>query len=106
MAFDKTPTTWIDDYSVSNGDIVIPIATFDGLSSAEADAETGDIRQIVLAICNELYSVWENTQAIDKPTKMTMARSRAYNDVTSTMVETYTFSFQNTIVDENVKDEA
>ena len=90
MAFDKSPATWITNWSSNGTDITIPIASFPELISSEADVTTGDIRKIVFAIMEELFQKYNATATADRPSMMTLSKSASVS--TSTGITTNTYS--------------
>jgi hypothetical protein len=105
MAFDKTPTTWLPDWSEDGTDITLPIASLPQLTAEEADAATGDIRKIAFAIADKLYAAWMATASADRPSKMTLTRGTNINDQTGVIVRSYTLQFELESVAEEVADE-
>jgi hypothetical protein len=104
MAFDKTPTTWLENWSEDGTDITVPLATFPELTAAEADATTGDIRKIAFAIAEKLYQAWALTASADRPDKMRITRTRTATG-TATMVVQYTLRFELNVTGQEVEDE-
>lgn len=74
MAFDDAPSAWIASWSEDGTNITIPLASL-GISAADADGTTGDIRKVVLAILATLYTEWASLAAADRPSKMTISQS-------------------------------
>ena len=107
MAFDKTPTTWIPGWSENGTDIAIAaLATaFPQMTAAEADASTGDIRKILFAICEKIWTVWSALATGDKPARMTVNRSSFVNETTGLITRTYTFQFVTATTGEEVEAE-
>jgi hypothetical protein len=67
MAFDATPTALWSGYSFDGTDLSIPLAALTGLTSAEANATTGDWREIMLAIISTAHTYYTALAAADKP---------------------------------------
>lgn len=67
MAFNKAPTSIWPSYSSDGTNITIPIAALDGLTAAEANASTGDWREIALAFSHTLYRHYYGLAAADRP---------------------------------------
>lgn len=105
MAFSAVPTDWIANWSEDGTDITVPIASFPELTAAEADATTGDIRQIVWAIVTKLYEEWIGTPTADRPTKWTCSKSVSQNTTTGEVTNTFTFVLKTTIETQNVSAE-
>jgi hypothetical protein len=105
MAFSPTPTDWLANWSEDGTNITVPLATFPQLTAAEADAATGDIRDIVYAIIDKLYTAWIAKAAADRPTKWTCSKSASQNTTTGEITNTYTFVLRTTISAQDVTDE-
>lgn len=93
MAFNSAPNTWVASWSEDGTDITVPIATFSELTAAEADGTTGDIRKVLFAICEHLWSQWNTKGSANQPTQMTIARSSTVNESTDQITKRYTFTF-------------
>lgn len=93
MAFDKTPTTWLPNWSEDATNVTVPIATFPELTAAEADGATGDIRKILFALCEAAYQAWLTQGATGQPTKMTISRNSSVNELTNEVTRQYTLVF-------------
>ena len=110
MAFVKAPNTWIANWAVNSSNIVVPIASFPELAAApstdEADGATGDIRRVVFALMEKLYSAWNALDAADRPTKMTIAKSVSPNVSTGVNTNTYTIRVYTAISAQEVEAEA
>lgn len=106
MAFDPAVATWLDNWSEDGTDITVPIATFSELTAAEADAVTGDIRKVLFAICEKLWSVWTATATADRPSKMTLYRSTQTNENTNVTRKTFQFIFDTEVSGQEVSDES
>lgn len=101
MAFTQTPTTWLGaGYSASSVNNTITLTTgtastnvtFPELTNTEANASSGDIRKIMLAVVEKFYDKFNTTVLADRPAKMSISRVIiAGQDNTNTA--TYQFSF-------------
>jgi len=89
MAFVKTPTTWLPNISEDTTNITLPLASLPELTAAEADGASGDIRKILYALMEQLYSVWAAQEVADRPTKFTMTRATSVNDDTGAITRMY-----------------
>ena len=105
MAFDKTPTTWIANWSEDETDITVPLATFSELTAAEADATTGDIRKIAFAIIEHLYSTYNSTLAADRPAKWTMQKTATVNTTLNKIISRYSITFETDFGTQEVREE-
>jgi hypothetical protein len=103
--FDKKPTTWLENWSEDGTDITIPLATFPEMTAAEADATDGDIRKVLYAICEKLWSKWLATAQADRPTKMTVSRNSVVDETTGVITKNYFFQFKTTVTGEEVASE-
>jgi len=101
MAFNKAPSNWLTGYSLNTNTVNVQTsnagatATFPELTSAEANATTGDIRKIVYAVIEQLYQKFQATTAADRPNRMSISRSStvgADNTVNHTYVLSLTLS--------------
>ena len=109
MAFVQAPTSLWPGYTSDGTNITIPIAALDGLTSAEANAVTGDWRSIMLSICSTAYSHYIGLATADRPTAF-QAGAPSIQAVTSgtltdTFKTTYSFIFNNAYCTPNVADE-
>jgi len=74
--------------------VLIPIAALPELTAAEANATTGDVRDVVYAIVDKAYDQYVAYAALtNAPTKMVISRTASINSLTSTISYTYSFSF-------------
>jgi hypothetical protein len=73
--FVQTPATSIPSYDSDGTNITIPIASLPGLTSEQADPETGDIRAVIVAILNKFYADIQALPKTERPGKLTMRRS-------------------------------
>lgn len=104
MAFDKIPTTWLANWAEDGTDITLPLASLTELTAAEADAATGDIREIMYAILTQIFSVYDALIVADRPTQMVITRSSVVNG-DQTITYDYNFKFVVGLVAGNVIDE-
>lgn len=94
MAFDKTPTTWIPNYSFDGTNLIIPLASLPGLQAADANATSGDIREIGLAVNEVLYQGFNALATTDQPKSMRLSRSTSSNDQTGYATRSYSSQFK------------
>lgn len=99
MAYTQAPADWIPSWSEDATNITVPIASFPELTAAEADATTGDIREVLYALLEVLRAKYVATAEADRPTKMTIARSTYVDEATEVVYRTYTVGFQLTEAD-------
>lgn len=106
MAFDKTPTTWIENYASDGTDMTLPLASFPEITAGEAHTATGDIRKILFGFVEKLWLKWNGTVNADRPGKMTVAKTSSINVGAGTTTHTYTISFVTVTTAQDVADEA
>ena len=106
MAQDLKPSTWIPSWSENGTAISVPIASFPEMTAAEADADTGDIRKVMFAVCEQIYSEFNDLPVADRPTKMTVYRSTSTDDQTGVTTKTYQFRFEVAVLSQDVADES
>lgn len=104
-ATDLLPASWISGWSEDGTDITIPLASIAGLTAAEADASTGDIRKVAFSLIDKLYKEYLAMATADRPTKMTIAKSASTNTETGVVTNAYTFRFYTEVTAEDVVDE-
>ena len=94
MAIVTTPPAWLANWSEDGTNITLPLASLPETSAAEADATTGDIRKVMLALAEQMYQAYIALATADQPTKMVITRSTSVNDLTDVITRTYAFAFQ------------
>lgn len=92
-----TPTQVFPNYIFNENNVTIPIASLPALNEAEANATTGDGRELIRAIVVQAHAAITAMSAENKPSKMTVALGNAVGLSPTTIRRTYTFTF-----DENV----
>ena len=75
------------------GHITLPIALMGALTDAEANASTGDIRQIFLGLSHMMQSAFAAIATADKPNKMRLYKSTSVDDATGKGTQTQTQSY-------------
>jgi hypothetical protein len=93
MAFNPAPSNWIPGYTVSSGNIVIPIASLPALTTAKANATTGDIRDVVYAMNDQIFLKFRDTVVADRPTKMLIRQSSFASSEADQVTRTYSSEF-------------
>jgi len=106
MALDVTPSAWIADWSENGTDVTFPIASIPYLDAVEADGTTGDIRKVMFALIEKIYSTYIETASADRPTKMTLSKSVSTNTETGVITNNYSIRFYTRISDQEVVSEA
>lgn len=89
MPLTIVPTAWLENYSYSDGDITIPISDLDGITAAEANATTGDIREIVRGLLEALYQHHQSEPLADRLTQFRISKSVSSDPVANTREITY-----------------
>jgi hypothetical protein len=102
MAFNPAPSNWIANWAEDGTNITVPLASFAEVTAAEADGTTGDIRKVMFAVIEHMYQEWLERATADRPTQMTMSKSVSYNTSTDIMTNTYTFTFRNSVLSQDV----
>jgi hypothetical protein len=105
MSFDKTPTTWLANWSEDGTTITVPIATFPEMTAAEADAATGDIRKIVFAIVEKLWKSYNATVTADRPNKWQMTKTVTANAIRNVLSHRYMITLETEIGTQEVSDD-
>ena len=105
MAFDPKPSSWLDNWSEDGTSITLPIASLPELTAAEADADTGDIRKVLFALCEKLWSEWNGRDAADRPSQMSLTKATSTSASSGLITHTYTLRFVNEITAQDVDDE-
>lgn len=67
MAKDLTPDAWFASWSEDGTNITVPIASITGLTAAQADVTTGDIREVLLKIISRIKTVYDGLAEADRP---------------------------------------
>jgi hypothetical protein len=63
------------------------------LTSAEANATTGDVRQIYYALAAMMYDTYNAKASIDRPAKMVLTKFINTDTVTGKSTVTFSFAF-------------
>lgn len=80
--------------------------TFVELTDTEAAETTGDVRKVIFAIMEQLFTKYNSLATADRPTKMTFQKSTAVNNTTGVVTNTYTVRIMTSIVTQEVVAEA
>jgi hypothetical protein len=93
MPFSADPNTLLGaGYSADGTTLTFTIANFPQLTSAEADAATGDVRKVLFALLDQIAVNFAALPAADKPVKMTIQKATSNFDGSNARVS-YNFSF-------------
>ena len=105
MAFTKAPTGWLGSgYTVSGSGTTAAInfgisgntavgEALPQITSAEANASTGDIRMVYYGIVEQLYQAYLGKADADKPNRMSLSKSSSVNSTTGLITTTYSIQF-------------
>lgn len=89
MPLTKVPTDWLPNYAFTEPDITIPRTDLDGITAAEADATTGDIREVVRGLLEALYQEHQSAVFADRLTQFRISKSVSPNVEANTQEITY-----------------
>jgi hypothetical protein len=90
---DILPTDLFSGYTSDGTDITIPIASLPALTTGEANATTGDGREVLRAIIVQAKTALDALATADKPTKLTLTSSNPTGVSASTIRQSYTMTF-------------
>ena len=76
-----------------------------GLTDAEANASSGDIRSLLFHLIDKLYHDYNAIAVADRPTKMQIFSGTTVDQVNGTTQTTYTFAFKTVTTTVEVADE-
>lgn len=76
MAFTAASSAVFSGINVSGTDLVIPLASINGIASADA---TGDSRKLLQAILEQYAGWYEALATADKPAKLSVTKSTSLN---------------------------
>lgn len=105
MAMNLAPSHWLDGYTADSSGITIPLTALPGLSAAEADETTGDIRKVARAIFAALHAAFLAEAEADRPEQMQLSRYTNVDESSNTTTRTYQARFNVEVADEDVADE-
>lgn len=99
MSYSAVPSTWLGaGYSYAANQILLNTAAhgtplLTELTAAEADATTGDIRKIMYALAQMLYTKYTAIATADRPTRMAIYRGSTLDESTNLVTRTFTLTF-------------
>lgn len=100
MAYDPKPSTHFGaGYSLASNSIrfntndAASNKTLTTLTDAEANATTGDFREVIRALLYKFSTDWDATAVADRPAKMTLQKSLGIDQSTGNVIESYQFTF-------------
>lgn len=91
------PTAVFSGYIATGTEITIPLAALPGLTSAEANATTGDAREILRIILEKYAAVIESLSSENKPEKMLMNRGGLVGLSATQIRRSYNISFDESV---------
>lgn len=106
MAANLVPSSWFASWAEDGTNITVPIATFLGLTAADADGTTGDIRQIVYSIMEtiangKLVNLNNNTM----PANLDITSAATFDGDTNTITKVYTVTVKTEVATVTILDE-
>ena len=112
MAMNLAPSHWLEGFELlaANGTataqgICIPLTALPGLSAAEANASTGDIRKVARALMYALNKAWIDEAEADRQAQMEISRYTNVDESTDVTTRSYTARFNVGVGEEEVIDE-
>ena len=103
MAFSATPSGWLGaGYTLSGSGTTAAVnfgisgntnATLPEITTAEANATTGDIRKIYYGIVEQLYQAYLAKATADRPNRMAVSKSSNVDATTGLITTNYTIQF-------------
>lgn len=104
--FSKLPSLFFGTGYASNGtNMTLPIAGFSELTSAEADASTGDSRKVLYAVLDKVNKAVAALPDADKPTRLVVSRSATSPNAQNEFQVTFAVSFTLSAAGADVADE-
>ncbi len=98
MAVTRKPTDYLPNYSANSTTLTLTLADLDGVTSAEANASSGDIFEVLRGILSALQAAYA---AKDRSENMSLDKS-AYVNSAGHIVQTFTATFDLTAGSLNV----
>ena len=108
MAYSQLPTDLFAGMSEDGTDLTIPLASVPGLSAAEADAVTGDPKEIARAMVERVFQWYSGLASVDQPVAFTAAKAvslQTSGDMAGKHRNTYTIVVYTEVADENAAPE-
>lgn len=89
------PEDWISGWNFNDGTVSFPIASLEGLTAENADAQTGDIREVLFRLLEHVRDKNESLPAAERPTKMTFTRGTSGSEAggVTTVTRSHTLRF-------------
>jgi hypothetical protein len=103
MAFSATPSGWLGaGYTLSGSGTTAAInfgisgntnETLPEITTAEANATTGDIRKIYYGIVEKLYQAYLAKAIADRPNRLSLSKTSNVDSTTGLITTSYTIQF-------------
>lgn len=94
MAFNQAPTAVWPGYSSDGTRITIPLSNIPGFTASQADANSGDWRALIVAICEQLWAHQESLAEADRPVATVVTEPYEATVLNQDRI-TYEFNFYN-----------
>jgi hypothetical protein len=92
MAFNKTPTEWINGIEADSGWLAIPLSSLPQLTESEVNGANADIRKVLFAILDAIAVSYASKPLADRPLKFTATRSTSIpTEYSDKIVRNYAF---------------
>ena len=95
MAFNPAPNALFPSWAEDGTNITVPLASITDLTAVEADGTTGDWRAVMLRILDHVWDYQQGLATADKPTKVTISRTRRESG--ANIINEYRFNFSTDI---------
>ena len=105
MALTIVPTDWLENYAFSEPNITIPRGDLDGITAAEANATTGDIREVMRGLLEALFQHHQSEPFAGRLAQFRISKSVSPNPQENTQEITYSVRCVVDVSSVNVKDE-
>lgn len=102
MSFSAVPTNWLPGYLQDGTYMKMAYTDFPQVTTTEGNSSTGDIRKIYFGLAEGMYQSYNAKAAADRPTRMALYKSTSADPVTGVITVTYTMTFQNAILTQDV----
>lgn len=109
--YNGAPSNWMTGYSLASSQAKFNTNSAGSdqlltkLTDAQANATTGDVRDIYRALCYMMYESWVDQSSANRPVKMRLTKTVIALPDNTTLRETYTLVFDVTSDPQAVVDE-
>lgn len=108
MAVNLAPSHWFNSWTLDGDNIVVPVISLSEapsvLSNAEAHGTTGDIREVIISMCERLYTGYSDTEVADRPPSMVISKIVQQTANPKILTSTYVFKFETSTILQDVYD--